>query len=139
MQHSTRAFLGSLAVGTVVGFGLYWLVGRVTLAVVTGVTWTAALGVTLHIRRAYPAFSTGESWGDKRWTGLAVAVVTLAALIGAGPALPVSADFQFALGLLVLGASFTAYMAGTLAVLDRVDVDSNTTGSSRVSHAADDD
>ncbi|WP_008526671.1 hypothetical protein [Halorhabdus tiamatea] len=48
-------------------------------------------------------------------------------------------DLRFALGLLVLGASFTAYSAGTLAVLDRVDVDSNTLQSPRVSDVADDD
>ncbi|WEL21026.1 sterol desaturase [Halorhabdus sp. BNX81] len=139
MNPPNRELSSALVVGAVIGVGIHWLVGQILLAVVTAVTWVTAFGLTLHIRRAYPAFSSGESWADKRWTGLAVAVVTLAALIGAGPALPVSADVRFVLGLLVLGASVTAYSAGTLAVLDRVELDSNTTESPRVSDVADDD
>jgi len=140
MNPPNRELSSALVVGAVIGVGIHWLVGQVILAVVTAVTWVTTLGLTRHIRRKYPTFSTGESWTDKRWTGVGVGVVSLAAFIGVGPALPIPVDLRFALGLLVLGASFTAYSAGTLAVLDRLDIDSNTSQSrSSTSYAADDD
>ncbi|ERJ05845.1 sterol desaturase family protein [Halorhabdus tiamatea SARL4B] len=66
MTPPNRELLAALTVGAVIGVGLHWLLGQVILAVVAAVTWAVAIGLTLHIRRAYPAFRTGESWTDKR-------------------------------------------------------------------------
>lgn len=41
-------------------------------------------------------------WADKRWTGLSVGLVTLAALVGVSPTLPIAADLRFGLAFLVL-------------------------------------
>ncbi|ELZ09239.1 sterol desaturase family protein [Halovivax asiaticus JCM 14624] len=121
MDRSTRDTLVSIFVGGGVGAGLYWIAGYESLALVTGLCWACGLKLTLHVGHRYPAFATGESWTDKRWTGLSVGAVTGAALVGVSPLLPLSNDLRFGLGALVLGAGLVAYPAGSLAVLERVD------------------
>jgi len=100
--------------GVVVGAGQYWLVGDVGLAVVTGVLWAVGLLLTLRVGRLYPSHATGERWRDKRWTGLSVGLITLGALVGVSPTLPVTGELRLGLGLLVLEAGFVGYVSGTL-------------------------
>jgi len=45
--------------------------------------------------------------------------MTLAALIGVSPALPISPDLRLGLGFLVIGAGFVGYTTGTMAELER--------------------
>lgn len=115
--------LVGLLVALVVGVGLHWLVGDVTLASVTGLTWGVGAVVTLRIARLYPAHATGTTWTDRRWTGLGVGLVTLAALVGVSPTLPVSDELRFGLGFLVLGAGFAGYVTATVAELERAGPD----------------
>lgn len=117
--------LAALVAGGGTAGGLGWLVGHVVLALATGLCWACGLALTLRIGRLYPGYATGETWDDKRWTGLSVGVVTLAALIGVSPALPLSNELRLGLGYLVLGAGLAAYAAGTLAVLERVETDAD--------------
>lgn len=129
MQRTTRDTLLALVVGSGVAGGLYWLGGRGSLALVTGLCWACGLKLSLHVGHLYPAFAVGDSWADKRWTALGVGLVTLAALVGVSPTLPVSNESRLGLGFLVLGAGLVAYAAGTLAVLERLDDVAETTGS----------
>jgi hypothetical protein len=112
-----------LAVGGGVGVagGLQWLASHLSLALVAGLCWATALKLVRHVGDRYPDYATGESWADKRWTGLSTGLVTLAALLGVGPTLPISAELRLGLGVLVLGAGLAAYTAGSLAVLERIE------------------
>jgi len=130
MERAIRDTLVALLVGGGISGGLYWLSGYISLALVTGVCWACGLKLTLYIGHLYPAYFTGDTWSDKRWTGLGVGLVNLAALIGVSPMLSLSSELFLGLGLLVLGAGLVAYSAGTLAVLERVESDSGTTTSS---------
>ncbi|MFB6250586.1 MAG: sterol desaturase [Halobellus sp.] len=125
MRQRPRDALESLLVGIGVAAGLARLTGRFSVAFTTGLCWT--VGVTLFVRHRYPTYITGEEWVDKRWTGLAVGVLTFAALLGVAPMLPVTDELRFALGLLVLGVGFTACTAGTLAVFERTELDPSAT------------
>ena len=113
-------WLTGVFVVVVVSSGLYWLIGDVALAAVTGVMWGSGLLVTLRIARQHPSHTTGERWRDKRWTGLSTGLITLAALIGVSPALPISPDLRLGFGFLVIGAGFIGYTAGTMAELERI-------------------
>ncbi|KDE60540.1 sterol desaturase [Halostagnicola sp. A56] len=124
MQRTVRDTLVSFLVGGAVCIGLYWIGGFPSLALVTGLCWACGLTLTFHIGHHYPAYATGETWNDKRWTGLSVGLVTLAALIGVSPLLGVTDELRLGLGFLVTGAGFVAYAAGTLAVLERIGEDS---------------
>ncbi|MGQ3412098.1 sterol desaturase [Natrinema sp. LN54] len=140
MQRARRHTLIALLLGGGIGAGIYWLSGYASLALVAGLCWACGLGLTFRIGRLYPAYATGETWADKRWTGLSVGLVTLAALTGVSPALPISEELRLGLGFLVTGAGVVAYAAGTIAVLERVE-DSSTGASSNAgtSYSADDD
>ena len=142
MERTTRfALLGALVLlvsGGISG-GLYQLTGQLSLALVTGLCWACGLGLTLHVGHLYPDYATGESWADKRWTGVSVGIVTLAALLGVGPTLPLSSDLRLGLGLLVLGAGLVAYAAGTLAVLERVEDEPSAASSSLGATVSSDD
>lgn len=118
MQRSVRDALVGLLVTIVVGSGLSLLGGPISLAVVAGLGWGCAIGVTLHIAHRYPSFTTGESWADKRWTGLSVGV----AVIGANltyALTSLSSGLRLTLAVLVSGVGLVAYAAGTMAVLER--------------------
>ncbi|MFP4590727.1 MAG: sterol desaturase [Halobacteriales archaeon] len=121
MERTIRDTLIALLIGGGITGGLYWLSGHISLALVTGLCWVCGLKLTLHIGYLYPAYATGDTWTDKRWTGLSVGLVTLAALIGVSPMLPLSSELRLGLGFLVIGAGLVAYSAGTLAVLERVE------------------
>lgn len=124
MERTSRDTVSALLIGGGISGGLYWLTGYISLALVTGLCWVCGFKLTLLTGHLYPAYSTGDTWADKRWTGLSVGLVTLAALLGVSPLLPISDELRLGLGFLVLGAGLVAYSAGTLAVLERVDDDS---------------
>lgn len=111
--------IAALAVGGVIAGGLGWLTGVIELALVTGVCWSVGVGLALRIRRLSPRLSDGDGWADVRWTGLGIALVTLAGLLGVSPALSLSPARQFGLSMLVLGAGLAAFASGTMAELER--------------------
>lgn len=119
MTRTSLHWLAGIFVTVVVSSGLYWFIGDVALAVVTGLTWGISLLITLRIARQHPSHTTGERWRDKRWTGLSTGLITLAALIGVSPALPISPDLRLGIGFLVIGTGFVGYTAGTIAELER--------------------
>lgn len=129
MQRPIRDTLIAFLGGGVIGVGLYWVSGQLSLALVTGMCWAFGLKLTLYIGHLYPAYATGDTWADKRWTGLSAGLITLAALIGVSPMLPISNNLQLGLGLLIIGTGLVAYTAGTIAVLERVEGNSNATSS----------
>jgi len=139
MPRSTRDALVALLVAVAIGGGLYWIGGHASLAVVTGICWGCGLGVTARIGQLYPAYATGETWDDKRWTGLGVGLVSLAALVGVSPFLPVSSALRLELGFLVVGAGLASYATGTMAVLERAVDDGSSTPSGGATPSADDD
>jgi hypothetical protein len=119
MNRRVRDRLASLAVAVLVGGGLYWLVGTPVLAAVTGIVWGVAALVTLRAGRLNRAHATGDGWNDRRWTGLATGLVTLAAVVGVGPGLPVSSELGLGLGTLVIGVGYAGYVTGAMAEADR--------------------
>jgi hypothetical protein len=139
MRNSIRHALIALLVTVVVAGSLYWTGGHASLAVVAGMCWGAGLAVTLRIGQLYPDFATGDAWTDRRWTGLSVGLVSLAALVGVSPYLPVSATLGLELGALVLGAGLASYAMGTMAVLERTVDDASSRPSGGATSSADDD
>jgi len=125
MSRSVRdsSFAVLVAVATVAGLQWFIGVGYVSVSLVTGLCAGCATKLVLYVGDRYPAFATGESWADKRWASLSAAVVSLAALLGVGPGLPLTNELRLALGLLVLSSGLAAYTAGSLAVLERVEND----------------
>ena len=120
MIRTSLHWLTGIFVVVAVSSGLYWLIGDVALAAVTGLMWGSGLLVTLRIARQHPSHTTGEEWRDKRWTGLSTGLITLAALVGVSPALPISPGLRLGFGFLVTGAGFVGYTAGTMAELERI-------------------
>lgn len=139
MKRTIRDTLIALLIGGGISTGLYWLGGYISLALVTGLCWACGFKLTLRIGHLYPAYATEETWPDKRWTGLGVGLVTLAALIGVGPMLLVSNELRLGLGSLVMGAGLVAYSAGTIAVLERVEGESGVFPSARSTSPPTDD
>lgn len=77
MERTTRdTLIAFLVGGGISAVGLYW--GYPSLAVVTGLCWAGGLKLTLRIGHLYPAYATGETWADKRWSMLGVGLVSLA-------------------------------------------------------------
>ncbi|WP_049926388.1 hypothetical protein [Halopiger goleimassiliensis] len=136
MERSIRDTALGVLVGAAIAGGLYWVGDAVSLALVAGLCWAVGGKLTLLIGDRFPAYATGESWADKRWTGLSVGLVTLAAFVGVSPYLPISSELRLGLGFLVVGAGLVAYAAGTLAVLERVDGDADAASAPRDSPRA---
>jgi hypothetical protein len=106
----------ALAVASVVGVD--WVAGDPMLGGAIGLCLGTVLLLVLRIRREYPDRATGDTWADKRWTGLSNAVVLFAGLVGT-IAIPVPTAYEFALSLLVILAGLVGYLAGSLAEMDR--------------------
>lgn len=121
MSNASRQALAGLLVGLVVGAGLYWLVREPTLAIAGGVAWGGAVGVTVHFVARFPDHATGSGWADSRWTGLGVAIVTFAGLLGVNGLASLATGEQFALGAVVLGVGYAGYVAGAMAERERPD------------------
>jgi hypothetical protein len=109
-----------LAVGLLVAVtltvGLYeLLVADLALAGATGVCWGGGVALTLrHLGRP----ETRGRWRVARWSGAFGGAVTLAAVTGVSPGLPIAASTRFALSLLVLGTGLLTFNLGTAMVLD---------------------
>ncbi|MDQ2051732.1 sterol desaturase [Natronolimnohabitans sp. A-GB9] len=111
-QNALYALVGILVV-LVVSSGLYWYIGNFGLAAVTGVTWGVALLLLVRADREYP--DSMNSW----WSVLGVGfIISLAALLGVSPTLPIAGDIRFGLGLLVMGTGLAAYVAGVMTALE---------------------
>lgn len=108
------AVAGLLAAGVA-----YWLVERPTLSIAAGLVWGAALGLTTYFRRRFPDHGTGSDWNDSRWTGLGVAVVTFATLLGVNAVETLPLDLRFVLAAVVLGGGYVGYLTGSMAELER--------------------
>ena len=119
MTRTSLHWLAGIFVAVVVSSGLYWLIGDVALAAVTGLMWGSGVLITLRIARQHPPHTTGEGWRDKRWTGLSAGLITPAAFLGVSPVLPISPDLRLGLVFLVIGAGFVGYTTGTMAERER--------------------
>jgi len=125
MIRSTVQFAASLVVAIVVGSGLYWLVDDPVLAGVTGIIWGAGVALSVHLYRSYPSLDAEPTWERGRWIGVSTGIITLAALVGVSPSIPISPELRLGLGVLVIGTGFAAMTAASLAELERVDVSTN--------------
>ncbi|ELZ81387.1 sterol desaturase [Haloferax larsenii] len=119
MERTSLVWLVGLLVAMLVSSGLYWFANTIGLAVATGLVWGTGVATILHIGWHYPSYTTGDEWGDKRWTGLSTGLVTLAATIGVSPTLPVRSELRLGLGFLVVGVGFVGYTAATMAEIER--------------------
>ncbi|TQQ82302.1 sterol desaturase [Halonotius roseus] len=118
MRSSLQWLLGG-ATGLVVGGGCYWLVGDPVLAAVTGVVWGVGLALTARSARHHPSSTGVTDWRSARWIGLGTGGITLAALLGVSPSLPISAELRLALGLLIIGTGLLATTTARLAENER--------------------
>ena len=75
MTRTSLHWLAGILVAVVASSGLYWFIGDVALAAVTGLTWGSGHLITLRIARQHPSHTTGEGWRDKRWTGLSAGLI----------------------------------------------------------------
>lgn len=119
MDRTLAHRLVGLGVGGAVAGGLGWLTGVIALALVTGACWGIGVGVALRVRRLSPRLTVGDGWTDVRWTGLGIAVVTLAAVLGVPPALALSPTLRLGLSVLVLGVGLAGYATAAMAELER--------------------
>jgi len=118
MTRTALRWFAALAVGAVTGAATAWAVGALSLAAAVGLCTAAGALLLLQVRREYPDRLTGDTWADKRWTGLSVGVVTFAALVGP-VSVPVGAEYRAVLQLLVVLTGFVGYAAGSLTGMDR--------------------
>ena len=105
----------SAGVAALIGSGLYWLVGDIVFATVTGLVWGCGLALSIHQYRTDSSISANATWERNRWVGLGVGVINLAALIGVSPTLPVSAELRLGLGILVIGTGLVGFAAASIA------------------------
>ena len=110
--------LASLVSGALAAGGAYQLGIDVLLSGSLGLCVAGVALVLLRIRRAYPDRATGDTWADKRWTGLSVAVVNAVALLGL-TMVPVDAEYRMALSVLVLLVGLFGYCTGSIAEMER--------------------
>jgi len=118
MRRPTLHRLASLGLGALAAGGAYWLGIDVLLSGSLGLCTGGVALVLLRIRRAYPDRWTGDTWADKRWTGLSVAVVNAVALLGLD-LVPVGADYRMALSVLVILVGLFGYGAGSMVEMER--------------------
>ena len=121
MKRSAVGIAGGLVVAVAVGSVLYRLVGDFALASVTGVIWGSGVPLGRRLYRSYPPLEPAPTWKRGRWVGVGTGLITLAALIGVSPSLPIAADLRVGLGLLVVGTGFVAMVASALAESERVE------------------
>ena len=118
MRRPTLHRLASLGLSTLATGGAYWLGIDVLLSGSLGLCVGGVALVLLRVHREFPDRATGDTWADKRWTGLSVAVVNAVALLGLGM-VPVSADYRMALSVLVILVGLFGYGAGSMAEMER--------------------
>ena len=120
---TTRSVVGwplSVVATLLAGFASYQLIADLMLATVTGLSWGVGIALVFHAfhRRPPDTDATDFSRGG-RWRGLGIGGITLAALLGVSPSLPISADFRAALGLLIIGTGLLAMATGMLTEVER--------------------
>ena len=118
MRRPTLHRFASLVSGALAAGGAYQLGIDVLLSGSLGLCVAGVALVLLRIRRAYPDRATGDTWADKRWTGLSVAVVNAVALLGL-TMVPVDAEYRMALSVLVLLVGLFGYCTGSMAEMER--------------------
>ncbi|PSP47742.1 hypothetical protein BRC60_08205 [Halobacteriales archaeon QH_1_68_42] len=118
MRRPTLHRLASLVSGALAAGGAYQLGIDVLLSGSLGLCVAGVALVLLRIRRAYPDRATGDTWADKRWTGLSVAVVNAVALLGL-TMVPVDAEYRMALSVLVILVGLFGYGTGSMAEMER--------------------
>jgi len=107
-------------VGATTAVGLFVVLGDPLLAGVTGLFWATGLGLTArHLRQdADRVGFAADDWSVARWRGAFGGSMALAAVVGAGPTLPLSTDLRLALGLLIVGVALTSLDLGTAMVVE---------------------
>ena len=118
MRRPTLHRLGSLALGVLAAGAAFRLGIDALLSGSVGLCVGGVALVLLRVYREFPDRATGDTWADKRWTGLSVAVVNAVALLGLGM-VPVSADYRMALSVLVILVGLFGYGAGSMAEMER--------------------
>jgi len=118
MRSSLRWLLGG-ATALVVGSGCYGLAGDPVLAAVSGLVWGVGLALTARSARHHPSSTGVTNWRSARWIGLGIGGITLAAMLGVSPSLPIAAELRLALGLLTIGTGLLATATATLAEGER--------------------
>jgi len=117
MLRTALRWLGSLAVG-VLAVGVAYRFGvDLPVSAVIGLCVAASALVLARIAREYPDRMTGDSWADKRWTGLSVGVINLAALTAMW--VPDTGEAGVGLGVLVLLVGLFGYATGAMAEMER--------------------
>jgi len=117
--------LGVLAVGVAYRFGV-----DLSVSAVIGLCVAASALVLVRIAREYPDRMTGDSWADKRWTGLSVGVINVAALTAMWA--PDTGEAGLGLGVLVLLVGLFGYATGSMAEMERDRTRAERTGSDPV-------
>ena len=125
MRSSLQWVLGG-ATGVLVGSGLYWLASTPVLAAVTGLVWGIGLALNLRLSQQQLSDTDGTGWRSARWIGLGGGGITLAAIIGVSPSLPISTELRLGLSTLVIGTGLLATSTAMLAVVERQPPTSNT-------------
>ncbi len=136
MRSLLQRLLGG-SVALLVGGGCYWFVDDAMFAVVTGLVWGVGLALAIRADQERSFSTTGADWRIDRWIGLGVGGITMAALLGVSPSLPISAELRLGLGVLVIGTGLLATATAMLAEAERQDetgasseTDNSTTGDS---------
>lgn len=110
-------WFGSLLAGVLGGGAVAWVGVGLPLAAVIGLCVATSAFVLGRIYREYPDRATGDSWADKRWTGLSVAVVNAAALVAVQA--PTTDTYPLAAGILIVLVGLVGYASGSMAEMER--------------------
>ena len=118
MRRPTLHRLGSLALGVLAAGAAFRLGIDAPLSGSVGLCVGGVALVLLRVYREFPDRATGDTWADRRWTGLSVAVVNAVALLGL-TMVPVDAEYRMALSVLVILVGLFGYCAGSMAEMER--------------------
>lgn len=116
MIRTVRRWAGAVALGAFALVAVGRLVGDLHLGGALGLCVTASALLLLRVRRDHPDRMTGDTWADKRWTGVSNGVVIVAALAGS---LGATGPERFGLLTVPLATGVVGYVAGSLAEMDR--------------------
>jgi hypothetical protein len=117
MARTALHWLGSSLVGVAAGGAATWFGIDPYLAGPLGFCTAGCVLLLLRVYREYPDRMTGDTWADKRWTGLSFGVINGAALLAMWAS--VTDENRLALGILVILVGLLGYTAGSLAEMER--------------------
>ena len=101
-----------VVVGAAAGAASY-LLGSTAPGLTAAVAASYAVATALALRHPDVVYEEGTPvWTVGRWSGASTAFVLAVALVGIGPALPVSGEARLSLRLLVLGVGFAMWAFG---------------------------